>query len=727
MVTFFLDGKAGWIKQVRIPAISCNSIRLSGIEAWIGSINASLLTELFTFLVIPRMQNVIMRKYLKRYKITILGLLLCPTVLWAQKRDTLVPIELQEVLLHHDKNRNESHKSPSPVQSLSGEHLKKINSLSVADALRYFSGIQLKDYGGIGGIKTVNVRSMGSQHTGVFFDGIQLGNAQNGQVDLGKFSLENMEKVSLYQGQRTEMHQSAKSYASANTIYLQTKTPTFKSGERYQIAAGIRTGSFGLFNPSVSVNYKINKAVSARVSTELVNANGRYKFQYSNGVYDTTAVRNNADITSYRVEASIHGKHENRDTWSVKYYHYNSERGLPGAIVANRFKRPQRLWDRNDFLQADYKHQFGEQYSVKVRGKYGVDYSRYLDPEIVTTSGFLDNEYDQQEYYLSLVHTYKAKPYWTLSLATDFQHNAMQANLYRFAYPKRNTLLNVLASDFNFERFNIQASLLSTGIYESVKHYEAADDFQEYSPTLLFNVQPFASPDFRLRGFYKKMFRMPTFNDLYYTFVGNTFLDPEYSEQINLGFSWQKDIGNTALNMTSDIYKIWITDKIVAIPGTNLFRWTMYNLGEVETKGIETNITNLGKLSPNFNYTTILTYTFQKSLDMTPGGNSFGQQIPYVPKHSGGLSLMLDYKDVAFNYSFIYTGERYSQKANIASNYLQPWYTHDMSINYVLPFFGENPLKLGLEVNNLFDQQYAVIKNFPMPGRSFRFNLNYQF
>ncbi len=668
-----------------------------------------------------------MRKCLTFIKILIFGLLLCPAVLWAQKRDTLVPVELQEIFLNHDKNRFESHTSPAPVQSISGEQLKKLNSLSVADALRYFSGIQLKDYGGIGGIKTVNVRSMGSQHTGVFYDGIQLGNAQNGQVDLGKYSLDNMEKVSLYQGQRSEMQQSAKSYASANTIYLQTKTPKFESGENYQLTVGVRSGSFGLFNPSINLNYKINDAISARVSTEMVNAHGRYKFQYSNGVYDTTAVRRNADITSYRVEASVHGQHKNQEAWNVKYYHYNSERGLPGAIVANRFARPQRLWDKNDFLQADYKHQFGEQYSVKVRGKYGVDYSRYLDPEIVTTKGILENTYDQQEYYLSLVHTYKAKPYWTLSLASDFQHNAMQANLYRFAYPKRNTLLNVLASELNFERFNIQASLLSTGIYESVKYYEAADDFQEFSPTLLFNVQPFASPDLRLRGFYKKMFRMPTFNDLYYTFVGNTFLDPEYSEQINLGFSWQKEIGNTVFNITSDIYKIWITDKIVAIPGTNLFRWTMYNLGEVETNGIETNVTTSGQISSNFNYTAIVTYTFQESLDVTPGGNSFRQQIPYVPKHSGGFSLMMDYRDLALNYSFIYTGVRYSQKANIASNYLQPWYTHDMSITYDLPFLRKNPLKMGLEVNNLFDQQYAVIKNFPMPGRSVRLNLNYQF
>ena len=81
-----------------------------------------------------------------------------------------------------------------PSQKLNGEMLEKLNTHSVADALRYFSGIQLKDYGGVGGIKTVNIRSMGTHHLGISYDGVALGNAQNGQIDLGQFSLDNRTK-----------------------------------------------------------------------------------------------------------------------------------------------------------------------------------------------------------------------------------------------------------------------------------------------------------------------------------------------------------------------------------------------------------------------------------------------------------------------------------------------------------------------------------------------------
>ena len=74
-----------------------------------------------------------------------------------------------------------------PSQTLGGEELKKLNSLSVADALRYFSGLQLKDYGGVGGIRKSTFAVSGTNHLGIFYDGIELGNAQNGQIDLGQY------------------------------------------------------------------------------------------------------------------------------------------------------------------------------------------------------------------------------------------------------------------------------------------------------------------------------------------------------------------------------------------------------------------------------------------------------------------------------------------------------------------------------------------------------------
>ena len=148
-----------------------------------------------------------------------------------------------------------------PVQSLSGDKLEKLAAHSVADAIRYFSGVQIKDYGGIGGLKTVNIRSMGTNHVGVFYDGIELGNAQNGVIDLGRFSLDNMEAVTLYNGQKSAIFQPAKDFGSAGSIYLQSRTPVFREDRAYHVKATFKTGSFGVVNPSLLWEQKLSENV----------------------------------------------------------------------------------------------------------------------------------------------------------------------------------------------------------------------------------------------------------------------------------------------------------------------------------------------------------------------------------------------------------------------------------------------------------------------------------
>src|SRR5690606_32900536 len=82
--------------------------------------------------------------------------------------------------------------SAMPLQTLDARQIDASNSLNVADAVRGFAGVQIRDYGGIGGLKTMDVRHMSGQHTGMLYNGAAISNAQNGLVDLGRFSLDNL-------------------------------------------------------------------------------------------------------------------------------------------------------------------------------------------------------------------------------------------------------------------------------------------------------------------------------------------------------------------------------------------------------------------------------------------------------------------------------------------------------------------------------------------------------
>lgn len=613
-----------------------------------------------------------------------------------------------------------------PPKKLEGDILQGLSCQSVADAVRYFSGVQIKDYGGVGGIKTINIRSMGTNQMGVFYDGIQLGNAQNGQIDLGRFSLDNMEAIELYNGQKSSMLQSAKDYGAAGTIYLQTKIPKFTENEKFHIFGTFKTGSFGLINPAFMWQQRIGQSASCSVNAEYTHANGRYKFRHkrvnADGsiAYDTVAIRENADINALRTEASFCGVITDGE-WNAHLYNYYSERGLPGYIARNLYEHHQRQWDDNFFAQGSFRKDFTPFYSFLANGKYAYDYTHYLNPD--TTLQYIDNIYKQQEVYLSVANSFRIFKWLEAALSTDFQWNTLNADIVNFSYPNRYTGLVALATAIKFPNIKMQASVLGTFTHETVERNTAAPDKQVFTPAVTATVRPCVRVPFDIQLFYKRIFRMPTFNDLYYTFTSNAQLNPEYVSQYNIGLSYVYQSTKSVLNLLDasvNVYYNDVEDKIVAVPTANPFRWQMMNLGKVKILGTDVSLKIGFNWCKYWDLDILLNYTYQDARDLTdPTEGYYGDQIPYTPWHSGSVVGNFKYKTWGLNYSFIYTGERYNQSANIIENYVLPWYTHDLSLSkqFILK---KVKLTASAEVNNIFNQQYDVVLNYPMPGTNFK-------
>lgn len=611
-----------------------------------------------------------------------------------------------------------------PVQTLTGDELQRLNSNSVADALRYFAGVQVKDYGGVGGIKTVNIRSMGTNHTGVVYDGVELGNAQNGQIDLGQFSLDNIETISLHNGQRSRILQPASDFGSAGTIYMRTRVPQFKDGETYHARGTIRCGSFDLINPSALVELKLSPAVNASLSAEWVNSSGKYKFRYRRVnpagelAYDTTAVRQNGDINATRLELNVNGLLSNGE-WHAKFYNYNSERGVPGAIVNNVWRRGERIWDTNSFAQASTTLSWGR-YTMLNSIKYASYLTHYVNNDDKQIK--VDNLYRQKELYISTANRYSLTDRIAVSVASDFKWNRLDADMYGFAQPDRISAMLAVAGEMDLGRFKAQASALGTIIHDSMDGQQAPPDKHVLTPAVYASYHPFHDRGLSLRAFYKRSFRMPTFNDLYYADMGNSQLQPEYVTQYNLGLLYDKKRRGlvNCLRFSADIYYNKVRDKIIAYPKGQQFRWTMLNLGRVEIRGID--LTALLTLNPadRLFITFRAQYTYQRAIDVTnPADNYYRDQIPYIPRNSGAAVVNAQWRDWSFNYSYIYVGERYNQQENIRYNYTQPWYTSDISLSRDF-IFGNLRARVLLEVNNLLSQDYDVILNYPMPKRNYR-------
>ena len=618
-----------------------------------------------------------------------------------------------------------------PPRRLSGEALQNISAQSVADAVRFFSGVQVKDYGGIGGLKTINIRSMGTSQMGVFYDGIQLGNAQNGQVDLGRFSLDNIESISIYNGQKSSALQSAKDYGAAGTIYIQTSRPKFDKNRNFNFITRVKSGSFGLINPSILWQQKVKNLFNLSVSAEFLHADGKYKFRFRsyNTNADTVAVRKNGDITALRGEIALFGNIKNGGEWKIQLYNYNSERGLPGYIGRDLFEHLQRQRDNNFFTQTSVKKHFNK-YSLLINVKYANDYTRYKNPD--SSIQIVDVNYRQNEVYFSLANSYKPFKIWEIALSTDYQYNNLFSNRKDFSFPIRNTFLTALASNLNLKPLKIQASLLGTFVKDDVKFGVAQQQKPQFTPAVMAVLSPFKRFPLDFRAFYKRIFRMPTFNDLYYTIATNSHLKPEFVQQYDFGAEYiMKKSGKTVknLNILVDFYYNYIENKIVAQASNNMFRWQMLNLGKVKIFGVDFSSDIEFLLHKDLILNILANYSFEDARDFTnKKDNHYGHLIPYSPQNCATIAANFQYKKFRFNYSFLYTGGRFSSAENYAENYRSAFHTHDISAGYafLLGKLKQHKLSVNLDINNIFNQQYDVVLNYPMPGTNFKISVNWE-
>lgn len=295
-------------------------------------------------------------------------------------------------------------RSTAPLQIFSKDALKNLNALQVSDAVKHFAGVTVKDYGGIGGLKTISIRSLGAQHTAVGYDGITLTDCQTGQIDLGRFSLDNVDQLSLSNGQSDNIFQPARFFASAGILNIQTLTPRFEDGKRTNISASFKTGSWGLVNPSLLLEQRISRKWTVSANGEWMSSDGHYPYTlyYGNeeGDLSSREKRKNTDVQTFRAEAGLYGNFSDKEQWRLKAYYFQSSRGLPNATTFYYTHSSQRLWDKNTFIQSQYKKEFNRQWVFQTSAKWNWSYQRYLDPDYKGSTGEIENSYYQQEYYL---------------------------------------------------------------------------------------------------------------------------------------------------------------------------------------------------------------------------------------------------------------------------------------------------------------------------------------
>lgn len=649
---------------------------------------------------------------------------LCVVVGQAQERDSLRQRTLTDVEVV-ERARPSLTQQTAPVQRLDREGVDRLGLQELSEAVKRFSGVAVKDYGGIGGLKTVSIRSLGTQHTAVSYDGVTISDVQSGQVDLSRFSLDNVESLSLSIGQNDDIFQTARYYASSGVLDIRTERPRL-TDRSFRLTGQVKSGSFGLFNPVVRYEQRLSSRYALSLHTDYMRADGQYPFTLTNGGVTTEEKRSNSDINTFRSELNLFADWQRQGKLRLKGYWFDSNRGLPGSVVLYNNYHTERLQNKNGFLQALYERSLSQRLSLKAQTKFDYARTRYRDIHPHYQEGHQTDVYTQREYYASLAALYQPVDGLSFSFAEDLFFNSLDATTPKCVFPERFSSLTALAAHYKNRRLSATVSLLATYITEEVERIDPAPDRKRLSPAVALSYLLLRDQNIRVRASVKDAYRMPTFNDLYFDRIGSRSIRPERATQYNMGLTWSYSLPDLAIeyiSLTADGYYNRVKDKIVAIP--TLFIWRMTNMGDVDITGLDLNLTAHITLPASMRLLLDGSFTLQQAIDVTDKTNAtYRHQLPYTPKQSGSLSLTWENRWLNLSWLMTAVSERYALPQNVEMNRMDGYMEQQIAMNRSFRFHGST-LRLQAELINLTDVSYEVIRHYPMPGRSFRVSIKY--
>ena len=258
--------------------------------------------------------------------------------------------DLEEVTVVESRQRRFL-SSTAPFQVLGRGEMLSSGVTDIGDALMRMSGITLRDYGGAGGMKTVSVRGFGSKHTGVSYDGVMLSDCQSGEIDVSRYSLENVDELSLVIGDNDDVFIPARQVSSPAVLNIRTIRPP-GSDRRAHLTTQLKFGSFGFVSPFVRYEQSLSSRFAFSATGEYTYAENDYPFVLRNISLVTREYRTNSRMNSGHGELDFIWNLSGRRRLSGKVYYYDNDRlwELRGDVAiknlkGERFNTELLFWD----------------------------------------------------------------------------------------------------------------------------------------------------------------------------------------------------------------------------------------------------------------------------------------------------------------------------------------------------------------------------------------------
>jgi outer membrane cobalamin receptor len=620
----------------------------------------------------------------------------------ADDADTVKTYHTGEVVVTATRTAINSIDAPSPVQVISSEVLQRINGNTVGDLLRTINDVYVKEYGPEGAIKTLSLRGMSAENVLILVNGNPMNDPQNGIVDVNLLPLEDVDHLEILYGGASALYGAD---ASGGVINILTRRA--KEGVHARVLR--EAGSYGEQKTTVELQGRVGSLGMVAGATKEFGYNDYSYTIIRPNLSDTMLNRRNVDYERNQIYWSSDMPVRDDITINASAQYVKFDRGVPGSLTY--VTETARQNDEVFRATVGSAWQIAENVVFNLSGSYTHSNEQYYEPSIYGST----NLWYHENYYS--INSYLA---W-LPIAEDqilcgieYQGGKLDADGLSDGYPFAMLPTRYQRSAYLSNTYTYQCNTAEwfdkLSLYQTLRIDFYTDKFDNaVSPKLGANVRVYKPYDIHVRGSWSKNFRVPTFNDLYYPNYSNPNLNPEYSNNFDAGVIGNlEQSGRQALQVT--YFAVFSKDKIAY--GAN---YLPYNIGKAESKGVEIRY-DYHAIDDKFD--AFCGVSFTDAINTTSATDAaYNKQLPYIPKSQGTFGVSFNTELGRVNVQHLVISERYKNDDN--SNSLSAYSLTDVNIAKQIPYNGFQVM-LRCAVNNLFNANYQVIENYPMPGRSFR-------
>jgi vitamin B12 transporter len=580
---------------------------------------------------------------------------------------------------------------------------------TVAELLQDRTPLYIKSYGP-GQLASISIRGTSAQQTAVLWNGLNIMLPTLGQNDFALLPAGANTRLAVQPGPAAALYGSG---AIGGAVLLNT-APDWRPGLRGSVQAD--AGSFGLRGGSAEVS-TATAAVAVRVAASYRQALNNYPYttQEFGGpvrrLLTGAALRHQWSIAP---EVALRVGEAGQLTASAWFTDTDRE-VQPGVIGTSR--HAQQL-DQSRRLVLSYRHQASARAQWLVRAAAFEDVLNYHDDGLISDSRVRTTQ--GQAEYTAAIGTRGS-----LRLGAEAQH--FSTTFREYARPLTTENRAAAFALFRYDpqpRLRLTANLRQAALPQGNPLTPTAGlEWDVWTngpaPDSLSNS---ATQSLTFKASAARSYRAPTLNERFFNPGGNPNLRPEIGLGYEAGLLHRAQLAaRTTLQTELTSYRQLVDDWVQWTPGPEGF-WQPHNIRQVLTQGLEASTAltlrrGAHRLGARAAYAFTQARTRQATADDPV---PVGQPLPYVPTHTGTLSL--NYAWHAWRVAAATSAASYRYTDANAQAFLPGYGLLGGSVGYALRLHGTEALLL-LQGNNLLNHAYESYESRPAPPRALSVSL----